>query len=195
MDLSNLRIGSPEATPSRENLVPRIKGQQWLDMVTDKMPEVQRPHCEPFVGDMYITYAFHLPGLFVTASKPHLKQVGIPLWEIRGIAIENLKKDMETLKIDDYQWYCSITAQKNLAACAMLFDDVWKPLAKKFPNELVACVPTRDLILFCDSKSAIGMKALDDLGTEFFDEDDQRISKSKFVWRNDKWEEYTPVEG
>jgi hypothetical protein len=55
-------------------------------------------------------------------------------------------------------------------------------------GEIVASVPTRDVLLYCSSHSAEGMHALREYTDEVHDsETTHALSKCLLVWRDGKW--------
>jgi uncharacterized protein YtpQ (UPF0354 family) len=175
--------------PDRSTIVPRIKHTQFLASLQEMaVPPDQLPVTEPFVGDLLITYAFDLPGMFQMVSPGDLERLAIRPDELRDIAIENLKQQLPEIGIMEQLPLRLIVTGNDLEACALLADTFWTDLSAEIPGEIVAAVPSRDVLVFCSSKDADGLQALRELSAEVREgETTHALSEHLLVWRQERW--------
>src|SRR5262249_6649927 len=152
------------------------------------VPADELPVTEPFVGDLLITYAFDLPGIFEMVSNAELERLAIRPGELRGIAISNLKRQLPEIGIEERLPCGGIGTGTNLEACRLLAATFWNDVASEMPGEVVAAVPSRDVLLFCSSQEADGLQALQELAAEVRQaESTHALSEHLFVWQQGRW--------
>jgi uncharacterized protein YtpQ (UPF0354 family) len=156
----------PEASkPSTSQIVPRIKHTNFLAAVKSMgaSPD-ETPVTEPLIADLLITYAFDLPGSFQMVSPNDCRNLGIGEEKLRGIAVENLKKQLGKIGFQGKQPLQKVMVGNDLEACLLLVDDFWSQLAGQIPPEIVVGVPARDVLLVSTSSSPDdGLKRLREL--------------------------------
>ena len=60
-------------------------------------------------------------------------------------------------------------------------------------GEVVVAVPSRDVVLFCDSHSADGVAAIRAFSAVVLeDEEAYRLTDQLLAWRGGRWAEFTP---
>ncbi len=183
---------SPE--PDASTLVPRLKTLEFTASLQGmEIPEDQLPYTEPFVADLVVSYAFDLPGLFLMASGETIAGLGIPLSEVRDVAVANLVGQLPRVGFTDRGPFRQIVTGENLEACTLLVADFWDQIAADADGEVVVAVPSRDVVIFCGSHSAEGVAALRTFAAVVFkDENSYSLTDQLLVWRGGDWVEYTP---
>ena len=137
---------------------------------------------------MIVTYAFDLPDTFQMASFDAIAELGIPLPEVRQIAVANLKRNLPQIGFADHGPFRRIVTGENLEACTLLATSFWDQIADETDGEIVVAVPNRDLVLFCGNRSIEGVKALREAVAEVLAEDDNHnLSEHLFAWRGQRW--------
>ena len=186
----------PPATdePDRSTLVPRIKTAEYLASLEDRgVPADQLPYTEPLVADLVVSYAFDLPALFMMASGDALAGLGVPLSEARGLAVANLERQLSRVGFADRGPFRQVVTGDDLEACTLLVESFWDQVAADADGEVVVGVPSRDVVLFCDSHSARGVAAIRAFSAAVMeDEDAYRLTDQLLVWRGGRWAEFTP---
>jgi uncharacterized protein YtpQ (UPF0354 family) len=175
--------------PGRAELVPRIKSTQMLVGLAGMgySPD-QFPVTEHLVADLVISYAFDLPEMFQMVMPDDLERLAIKSAELRDIAIFNLKRQLPEIGMMEVPPVMRVVTGNSLEACVLLADSWWAALAADTPGEIVASVPTRDVLLYCSSHSAEGMHALREYTDEVHDsETTHALSKCLLVWRDGRW--------
>jgi uncharacterized protein YtpQ (UPF0354 family) len=178
--------------PDRSTLVPRIKNLHFTAALKGMdIPKDQLPYTEPLVADLLVTYAFDLPGMFQMASRAGIEELGIRPSEARDIAIENLKGQLPEIGYADHGSFCRIVTGNNLEACTLLATTYWQQIAEETPGDVVAVVPSRDVVFFCSSESSGGLQSLREVSAEVLEaETTHGLSDRLLVWRGDCWKEY-----
>jgi uncharacterized protein YtpQ (UPF0354 family) len=178
--------------PDRSTIVPRIKHRQFLKALREMdVPKDQMPVTEPLVADLLVTYAFDLPGMFQMVTYDAMKVLGIAPKEFRQLALTNLKRQLPKIGIATEEPLRRIVTGENLEACVLLATRFWNDVAGQTEGDVVAVVPSRDLILFCSSKSREGigfLRAAAELVLS--SEGTHALSKQLLTWRNGTWAKY-----
>jgi len=177
------------AAPGRETIVPRIKSTQMLAFLTERgHPRDQFPVTEPLVADLIISYAFDLPLAFQMVTSSDMERLAIQACELREIAIANLKRQLPQIGMMEEPPIMRVVTGNDLEACVLLASSWWNDRAAETPDEIVASVPSRDVLLYCSSQSAEGMQALREFTDEVYaGETTHALSKYLFVWRGGQW--------
>lgn len=177
------------AEPSRAEIVPRIKTARMLEELTRMgyAPD-QFPLTEPLVADLLISYAFDMPQMFQMVTPHHLERLGLKREGLREIAIANLKRQLPQIGKIEEPPVMRVVTGNDLEACILLADSWWSDRAAEMPGEIVASVPSRDVLLYCSSQSAEGMRALREYTDQVHEsETTHALSKQLLVWRGGQW--------
>ena len=76
----------------------------------------------------------------------------------------------------------------DFEASLLLVDELWdESLSNLTSNTFIACVPCRDMLAFCDSKSAAGVEKLREIVSRMGDDADHPISRSLYIRRDCSW--------
>jgi uncharacterized protein YtpQ (UPF0354 family) len=180
------------AEPDRSTLVARIKTLQFTAALKGmNIPEDQLPYTEPLVADLLVTYAFDLPGMFQMASGAAIAELGIRPEEVRAVAVANLKRQLPQIGSAEHGPARRIVTGENMEACTILAGPYWDQIAAETEGEVVVAVPSRDVVLFCSSKSAEGIAALRAASAEVLQEETtHRLTERLLVWRGGRWAEF-----
>jgi uncharacterized protein YtpQ (UPF0354 family) len=181
------------AGPDRSSLVPRIKTLQFTAALKEMdIPQDQLPYTEPLVADLLVSYAFDLPGMFQMASGAAIAELGIRPDEARSLAVANLKRQLPQIGSADHGPIRRVVTGENLEACTLLAGPFWEQVAADMPGEVVVAVPSRDVLLFCSSRSTEGIALLRALSAEVLQkESTHALTDRLFVWRGGLWEEFS----
>lgn len=183
----------PTDQPTRSTLVPRIKNLQFTAALNQMgIPADQLPLTEPLVADLLVTYAFDLPSAFQMAKATDIQGLGIELEDARSVAIANLHQQLSELGCADHGAFQRIVTGGNLEACILLVDSFWNQIATEIDDEVVATVPSRDVLLFCSSKSQDGIAEMRAATEEVLSEAGTHgLSDRLLVWRSGRWSEFS----
>ncbi len=180
--------------PDISNLVPRFKTEHFITALKrTSIPADQMPLTQPYVADLYLTYAFDLRDTFMMAGVAVIAEMGLNAKEAREVASANLRRQLPEIGVvEDGQIHRVVTGA-NLEACTLLISDFWKQVQQELGNQLVAVVPSRDVVLFCDGSSPEAVSELRTKAAEICEEGGTHaLSTRLLTWKDDAWFEYAP---
>lgn len=178
--------------PGRDVIVPRLKHLNFLS-VYDQMGAAaeDRPITEPFAADLLVTYAFDLPEMFQMVSVRDCGELGLSPGELREIALTNLRKQLPPVQVEGQPPIYMAKVGNDLEACLLLLDEVWVDISAQLPGEIVAAVPSRDMLLFTSNEwhdVVVELKALASESVQKFP-DAHNLTQALLVRRGEKWVE------
>ena len=89
-----------------------------------------------------------------------MSSAGVAEGELKGLAIANLRRILpEVQRHGDGPWYL-LTAGGDYVRSLLPFNEIWDQLADTVKGQIVATVPTRDVLLFTGAESAEGVQAI-----------------------------------
>lgn len=131
-------------------VVPRIKHTNFLEAL-DKIPGMtgsSRPIAEPLVGDLLLTYAIDLGPSYVSVSPSLLEEHGLGLSDLRPLAEMAALNAMRSLRVGTDGTVYEMTADDNMAACSILFPELWREIEGEIGGPAVVAFPHRDVVLY-----------------------------------------------
>jgi uncharacterized protein YtpQ (UPF0354 family) len=152
--------------PEASQIVPRLKNAQFGEYLASQgVPPDQCPVIEPLVADLFVTYAFDMEAGFMMVAPYHLEALGLQPGALRELAMANLKSRMPNVEIRSKDGLSFVHCGDNLEACSLLSTNLWTTMSARMPGGIVAMVPTRDHVLFCEATDAEARKRLLVTGT------------------------------
>jgi len=127
-------------------IVPLIKRSVKTSEGAIRLPERNELMAEPLVGDLHVFYAFDLPGLFKFVSRNDCEALGLDVAELRALSVRNLIKRRRKPEIKQADTGVMLILDGDLEASLLLVDHIWAQLAPQIPGDLIAAVPTRDVL-------------------------------------------------
>jgi hypothetical protein len=147
-----------EECPDIACIVPMIKDEEYLDISgRDSKPTSVHDH---FVGDLWIVYAIDQPDRMSTLLESQFSNLGIARDRLRQLAVENLRKILPPIEQHGDGPVYMLTAGGDYVASLVLFDDIWRELGNLVEGDVVAAVPSRDVLLFTGSESSEGIRTM-----------------------------------
>ena len=173
----------------RSQIVPRIKNTQFVPACKAAgVPDDQIPVTEPLVVDLIITYAFDLADAFMMATPSHIAELGMDLASLRDLALENVKRQIPNISIAQCGSVFRAITGNNLDAVTLLSRNFWSNQAKQMKGNLIASVPSRDVVLFRDSASDEGLREMNELAHQAFDAGGTHALTLELIqWCDDGW--------
>lgn len=173
-------------------IVPRIKSTTITDDPLAAIGPIQH-----VVSDLYVVYAFDQGNLFAALTHSDLEDLGLSQDELHSIALENFRKKIPSVSLQKYgDFYFLITGQ-NYEASMLIDDKFWNREIENFEGTLVAGIPHRDHVMFCDSSNADALAGLAEFTNSTFDEaaDNHALSKNLIEWTSSGWKPHTSPVG
>jgi hypothetical protein len=111
---------------------------------------------------MLVAYLVDQGDHFTWVQRRHLVAEDVVSAQLHGQALMNLgAKASEMLRVTDQGEFFACFLDGNFEASLLLLDDLWdKHLRELTPNGVVVGVPARDILMFCDAKSELGMQEI-----------------------------------
>jgi uncharacterized protein YtpQ (UPF0354 family) len=180
-------IGQQKHPPaSKGDVVPTIKDYEYLHLFGEN-PSAAHEH---LVGDIWIVYAVDLPTAIKTLSVSDLQDLNIGSDDLRRLAVDNLQRILpEIQKHGVGPWYM-LTAGGDYTASLLLMDWIWQQLQESVEGDLVAAVPSRDVLLFTGSGSNDGIQSVRQKVREIHEGGDHVISRTLLRRISGKWHVY-----
>lgn len=169
-------------TIRREQIIPMIKDQGYLDHVGDV--QLVKEH---LVADLWIVYAIDLPTRIMTLSPDRMEELALQPGELRALALANLATLLPPVETHDDETWMLITAGSDYTASVLLLDEVWDQLAEEVEGDLVVAAPTRDVLLATGSASMEGIRAVRAKAIELEQGGSYAISQTLLRRRAGRW--------
>lgn len=115
---------------------------------------------EHFAGDLWVVYAFDLPDAMESLSKELALKMKLGLSDLRPLAVENLRRILPPIKKHGDGPLFMLTAGADYVASLLLLDNLWNELKESIEGEIVAAIPSRDVLLYTSSKSSEGIERM-----------------------------------
>jgi len=168
----------------KERVVAMIKDSEYM---SDFKPE-HKPAAEHLRGDLWVIYSQDFPDRNVSLRLDRLEEVGIPISEARSLALDNLRRMLpDAQRHGDGPWFL-LTAGGDYTASLLLFDQMWDELGASVEGDLVAVVPSRDVLLYTGSNSVQGLAAIRERAAKILATGNYLVSDTLIVRRDRKWE-------
>jgi uncharacterized protein YtpQ (UPF0354 family) len=182
-----------EPTPlNSSNVVALIRDDLFLKQF-DQIAAAKTNHLlvEGLVADLHIVYATDHEGTIAYLTEVDRRQLGLELSAMRGLALTNLQRILPELKIHGPGPLFAVEADGNYESSLLLSDTFWSDQASVVKGDIVAAVPSRDVLIFTGSASPDGLQKLRQLTRTVSEQGDHLISKTLLVRRNGRWEKFS----
>jgi uncharacterized protein YtpQ (UPF0354 family) len=152
-----VETAAEQSPTSKSCIVPMIKDEVYLQTRNGNAVTFMTEH---FAGDLWIVYAIDKPESMSTLAKTEAISMGLQLSDLRPLAIENLRRILPPIMQHGEGPLFMLTAGADYVASLLLFDDVWTEIQETIEGDIVAAVPSRDVLFFTDSTSKEGIEAM-----------------------------------
>jgi uncharacterized protein YtpQ (UPF0354 family) len=151
------------------------------------------PLIDTFVGDLDIRYAFDAENGFRYLSERDLKTLGVARDQLLSLAVANFRRRYPRISVERPVAFIGKIANGGELEPSMMLDAAFWEKEKFRPvyagGEIVAAVPTRDILWFTGRKPMENVRNLRVNTERSHQEAGQRaISKLMYLWRNKRWE-------
>jgi uncharacterized protein YtpQ (UPF0354 family) len=172
-----------DTTVERQNVVAMVKDSRYLEFLKPR----EEFAIEHLCGDLWVIYAEDQPERTLTLKSEDLRSIGVTDAERRTLAVENLSRILPPAEVHGEGPGYLLTAGNDYVASLLLLDGVWDQVASIVSGQVVATVPTRDVLLFTGSESVEGLKAIREESSEISNSGPHAISDTLIVRRNGTW--------
>lgn len=175
-----MNLTSSDMIGTKKDIVAMIKDLEYIQMLHKQV-------IEHLCGDLWIVYAIDRPETIITLDYDSMSALFVSEGELRALAVENLKRILpEVERHGEGPWYL-LTAGSDYVASLLLFDETWDQLTETVDGDIVATVPTRDVLLYTGSKSVSGLSAIRERSVELKNSGSHAISDSLILRDGGNW--------
>ena len=169
----------------RDDVVPIIKDDEYLAVNSESVVK------EHLAGDIWIVYALDLPKATQALTESRMKELEIETKDLRFLALSNLRRILpEIEQHGSGPWYM-LTAGGDYTASLLLLDDVWNALSQSVEGDIVAAVPSRDVVLFTGARSKDGIDWIKRKAREIHEGGDHIVSQTLFRRVSGEWKVFS----
>jgi len=173
-------------------IVPIVKDKLWLTETKKAMREHGGKKTPDHLYDEYneeliVLYAEDSPGNIRFLTADDLKKLDIERQDLRALALKNLKTLLPEIRITGGDGIYIVTADGSYEASLLLSDSIWANGQIRVKGDIVAAIPTRDLLIVTGSGDEKALRKARELVNKTYLEGAYKISNSFFVLRKNKF--------
>jgi len=174
------------------NVVPIIKSREYVENWQAKTSKIgangtSAPVIEKYNDQLIIAYAVDKKKSITFLTQNDLASLGVSLDSLRGIAINNLNRILDEVKINGENGNFIITAGGNYEASLILDEMLFTKENIKVKGDFVIGIPNRDILLITGSQDKEGLAKIKKSTNESFESGDHEISNDLFRWNGKKF--------
>jgi hypothetical protein len=124
------------------------------------LPEKDTPIFEELTAELLVAYVFDLPGMFRYVSPGDCARLQLPADGLRRLAVRNLTRRRARPQIKQGRAAGMFVLDGDLEASLLLVDHLWEQIGPQLPGDLIAGVPSRDVLAVTGSQVPGGIAAL-----------------------------------
>jgi len=152
---------APSGPRDASMIVPLIKRDDRRADDAIVLPPESAILSDDLVGDLFIVYAFDLPGHFQYVMEHDRKTLGLDPGGLRKLSVANLTRLRSKPRVlQASRGAVRLTLDGNLEASLLLVDHLWPQLARGIAGETIVAVPARDCLVVSGTEIAGGVEAL-----------------------------------
>ncbi len=175
-----LATGQSDPPIEQRQIVPIIKDSTYVGMSKGLLHD-------HLVADIYVVFAIDLEDRIKGLSVDEADSLGMSVASRLTIAIENLTAILPPIECHGEGPWFLLTAGGDYTASVLLLDSVWDQLSERVQGDIVAAVPSRDVLLFTGSNSKEGLAAVREKAAEISKTGDHVIANTLIRRRDGKW--------
>lgn len=178
-----------------DRIVPVIKDRPWLEetkkaLINRGAEKLPQNVYEGYNDELIIVYAEDSPKNVRYFGPDDLAEAKIDRKDLRNLATENLKKLIPKMERHGANGFFMIAAGGDYEASLLLFDNLWDEMKSEVKGDVVAAIPTRDLLIVTGSDDAQGIQSMKKIIADATAKGSYRLSKKMFVYRGGKFGEF-----
>lgn len=186
-------IRTADESTDRSRIVPIVKDRRWIkDIIASTksrgMKELPNWLSEPLNDELEVFYAIDSPQNISYIGPDDLKKHRLKREELRALAVQNLLALLPKISIEGSPSLYMIVADGNYEASLLLVDSIWTGGQIKVDGDIVAAIPSRDLLLVTGSKNKEGLAKMRMMADKLSKEASYSLTNKLFVYRNGKFE-------
>jgi uncharacterized protein YtpQ (UPF0354 family) len=182
--------------PRHTLIVPIMQARVPVDLQLEfPVPPDVAPLREPFAGELYVSYALELPDGYHYVAPRHCAELGVTPESLRGQAAANLRRLRPDLAMD---WFpdaraVSLGLANDLEAGLLLDDSLMDKLAQDLEGDLVAAVPSREVVVVTGTEHPDGLDKLRWAVDTVWPGGHHLLTRDLLVRRDGSWQVFSPA--
>ncbi len=173
-DLVDLSVAStrellargPDGPPRHEDIMPMMVTRHWLEAWREENPNKDQVLVfEEFDEEIIVMYVEDHVVSTPAITEAGLRNANLDRDELRALALENLRKTVPELEIEEGDDPVRILGD-TFTTSLILLDDFWAPWEAKMDGELVVSIPSRHFVFFCGANDMTRLQRLRDIARE-----------------------------
>jgi uncharacterized protein YtpQ (UPF0354 family) len=178
-----------EASIDRSRIVPIVKDRKWLAEIRESLKArgAEQPPENVFDDlneELVVVYAEDSPKNIRYLTPKNLHDTGVARAELRGLAVENLKRLLPRIEVHPGPLFSMVKADGNYEASLLLFDGLWSNGQIRVDGDFVVAIPARDVLLVTGSRNPAGIAKLRELAARVVRESSYHLTDQLFVYRS-----------
>jgi hypothetical protein len=174
-------MAQPRSAIERRQIVPIIKDATYMKMGGSTVL------AEHLAADLWVVFAVDREDWTENLNSEQIEPLGLEKASLHDIAVENLKMILPEIECHGEGPWFLVTAGGDYVASILLLDRVWEQLADRVDGDIVAAVPSRDVLLFTGARSTDGLVALREKAMEVSKGGDHTITDTLLRRCEGKW--------
>tara|TARA_R110002072_G_scaffold87867_1_gene197875 strand:+ start:262 stop:1059 length:798 start_codon:yes stop_codon:yes gene_type:complete len=183
-------LSEPAAPAGREALVATVRHRDLMSFFTEQHGDDPSKGLlsRPLVGDLIVVLAFDYPDRIQMLMEEDLEELGATRDALFEEAAQNVLSPLEIERHGDGPVYM-LTAGGCYEASLLLDVKLWQHLGKAAAGELLACVPSRDIVLYADSAEEDARDLMETYAADMFESGSHTISTDIYRFTGSRWVE------
>jgi uncharacterized protein YtpQ (UPF0354 family) len=162
--------------------------QQFDKFRADKINQIVS---EKLAADLNVLYAIDSEGSIAYFTETNRVALNLELTALRSLAVTNLKRLVPKVSRQGQGTVFRLVADGNYESSLLLAGNLWDDQAKAVQGEIVAAVPSRDVLMFTGSASTEGLRELKAAAANLHANGSHAVSPTLIVRRNGHWEKFS----
>lgn len=162
--------------------------QQFAKLGADKMNQIVS---EKLVADLNVLYAIDSQDSIAYLTETNRVALRLELPALRSLALANLKRLVPKVSRQGQGPVFMMVADGNYESSLLLAEKFWDDQTTEVPGEIVAAVPSRDVLMFTGSASTEGLRELRVAAANLHAKGSRAVSTTLIIRRNDRWERFS----
>ncbi len=144
--------------------------------------------------DLFCMYAIDNEMGLEMIQERYLEELGITREELHTIAMSNYRRLLaERLKVHNNSETFMFILDANLEAGLVLVDEVWDQVEDYLKEDIVICVPSRDVIIATGKSKSLVIAEFSEKAKTILLTGDHPLSKNWFVRENKNWKVFQKI--
>ena len=184
--------GALAGQPDTNTIVAVIRDDLFLQQFDKfRSDNINQIVSEKLVADLNVLYAIDSAGSIAYFTETNRVALKLEMTALRSLAITNLKRLVPKVSRQGQGPVFRLVADGNYESSLLLAENLWDDQAKAVQGEIVAAVPSRDVLMFTGSAFAEGLRELRATAANLHAKGSRAVSTTLIVRRNGRWEKFS----